>query len=136
MNKKYDYPETVVGVFIKNTTDEYFFVDSHNWKDTLTIPGGHIELGEKAVDAVIREVKEETNLDIADIKFIRYVEVIFDPSFSVDRHLLGLHFSCKALSSSVILNEEHKAGKWLTKQEILESPLISERVKTSFTLIS
>lgn len=34
----------------------------------VTFPGGHIEPGESFVDSVIREVKEETGLDIADVR--------------------------------------------------------------------
>lgn len=34
-----------------------------DWKG-YTLPGGHVELGESFVDAVIREMKEETNLDV------------------------------------------------------------------------
>ena len=32
--------------------------------DSWALPGGHIELGEIVEDAVVREIKEETNLDI------------------------------------------------------------------------
>lgn len=35
----------------------------NDWKG-YTLPGGHIEPGESFVDAVIREMKEETGLDI------------------------------------------------------------------------
>ena len=34
-----------------------------DWKG-LTLPGGHIEKNESVIDAVIREMKEETGLDI------------------------------------------------------------------------
>lgn len=34
----------------------------------LTFPGGHVESGESVVRSVIREVKEETGLDISDVR--------------------------------------------------------------------
>ncbi len=34
----------------------------------ISFPGGHVDKGESFVDSVIREVKEETGLDIADVK--------------------------------------------------------------------
>ena len=41
----------------------------NDWRG-YTLPGGHVELGESFVDACIREVKEETNLDIKNPKFV------------------------------------------------------------------
>ena len=38
-----------------------------DWKG-LTLPGGHIEKNESIIDAVIREMKEETGLDIQNPK--------------------------------------------------------------------
>jgi len=43
---------------------------SHKWHDAYVIPGGHIELGETAEEALRREIKEETALDIYGIEFI------------------------------------------------------------------
>ena len=34
----------------------------------ITFPGGHVEAGESFVSSVIREVKEETGLDISNVK--------------------------------------------------------------------
>ena len=34
----------------------------------VTFPGGHVELGESLVLSVIREIKEETGLDIEDVR--------------------------------------------------------------------
>lgn len=47
-----------------------------NWGG-ITFPGGHVETGESFVDSVIREVKEETGLDIQNPKIcgIKWWEV-------------------------------------------------------------
>lgn len=34
----------------------------------ITFPGGHVEPGEAFIDSVIREVKEETGLDITNVR--------------------------------------------------------------------
>lgn len=38
-------------------------------KGTLDLPGGFVDLGEKAEAAVIRETKEELNLDVKDVRY-------------------------------------------------------------------
>lgn len=39
-------------------------------KGTLDLPGGFVDLNENGEEAVVREVKEETGLDVVDIKFL------------------------------------------------------------------
>ena len=44
-------------------------VKKYGWEG-LTFPGGHVEKIESITESVIREVKEETNLDIENIKYV------------------------------------------------------------------
>lgn len=46
-------------------------------KDYLDIPGGKIENGETEVQACIREFKEETGMDIDELRFIGNVETVY-----------------------------------------------------------
>jgi len=44
------------------------------FKNTWALPGGHIDVGETDVKAIIREVKEETGLDFKPVYFGSYEE--------------------------------------------------------------
>lgn len=46
------------------------------YKDMFALPGGFVDIGETVEEAVIREAKEETNLDI---EIIRLIGVYSDP---------------------------------------------------------
>lgn len=46
-------------------------------KDYFDIPGGKIENGETEIQTCIREFKEETGMDIDDLKCIGNVEIIY-----------------------------------------------------------
>ncbi|MDD5595714.1 MAG: NUDIX hydrolase [Candidatus Omnitrophica bacterium] len=59
----------------------------------LALPGGFVDYGESLEDAVIREAKEETNLDLIEIKqFHTYSDPKRDPRF----HTIGTVFLAKA----------------------------------------
>jgi 8-oxo-dGTP diphosphatase len=61
------------------------------FKGCWCIPGGHIEQNEDAIAAVIREVKEETSLDI-EPEFLTYLDEIF-PERGVHNVVLLFHGS-------------------------------------------
>lgn len=119
------FPEPTVGALIINSDNKILLVKSHKWIDKKwTVPGGHIELGETAKDAIIREVKEETDLDVIPIKPILIQECVYDKGFFKSRHFIFIDFLCKAINSNVNLdNNELQEYVWITLDEIDENNL-------------
>ncbi len=118
MTKPFPYPEPTVGALIRNPEGKFFLMKSHKWNHQYCIPGGHIELGERIEEAVVREVKEETGLDVYDLKFLCLQECIFDESFwDKDRHFLFFDYACRTDSTEVALNEEAQEYVWVSLDE-------------------
>ena len=112
------YPEPTVGGLIFNPEGKLFLMRSHKWKDSYTVPGGHIELGERIEDTLKREIKEETGLDIYDLEFLLFQEFIFDDSFWQDRHFIFFDFAAKTNSTEVTLNDEAQDYIWVSLDDV------------------
>ncbi|WP_456464344.1 NUDIX domain-containing protein [Persephonella sp.] len=59
----------------------------------LAIPGGFVDVGETVEQAVVREMKEETDLDV---EIIRLLGVYSDPQRDPRFHTVSIAFVCKA----------------------------------------
>ena len=119
------FPEPTVGVFIFNQAGELLLVKSHKWLGRYVVPGGHVELGERLEEAAIREAKEETGLDIYDLKFINFQQFIHDPAFWKHRHFIFFDFLCRTDSLEVKLNDEAQEHVWVKLDAVLHLPLDS-----------
>lgn len=84
------------------------------FKDGWEFPGGKIEPGETPQEALVREIKEELDIEIEVKDFLETVEYDY-PEF----HLSMDCFFCTIRSGELVL-KEHEAAKWLTA-ETLES---------------
>ncbi len=112
------YPEPTVGAVIFNPEGKVLLCRSKKWGDKYVFPGGHIELGEKMEDALRREVKEETGLEVFDIQLISLQEAVYSDTFEARRHFIFIDFLCKTNSSEVILNDEAEAFEWVNLKDI------------------
>ena len=84
-----------------------------------TLPGGGVELGETLEEAVIREVSEETALEVEPVALAGYRQAIArDAAGKIERHFVILPFAARWIAGDVRLNEELAEAHWLPPAEL------------------
>lgn len=83
-----------------------------DFKGGWEFPGGKIEAGETPQEALVREIREELETEIAVGELIDTIEYDY-PTF----HLSMDCFWAEIVSGDLVL-KEHEAAKWLTKDEL------------------
>ncbi|MEM7182711.1 MAG: NUDIX hydrolase [Spirochaetota bacterium] len=97
-----------VAALIENAQGKYLLVKQmKKSKEYWLLPGGGIEFGESAGEALARELKEELDLEIKDSHFLLLNETI-DPDGK--RHLLQVVFSV-SLGEEIVVNLKEKVLK-------------------------
>lgn len=101
--------------------DTYLLQDrvKKDWKG-YTLPGGHVERGESVVDAVIREMKEETGLTVLNPKLCGIKQ------FPIENgRYLVLLFRADKFEGEVVSSEEG-AMHWISKEELSGVNLVKD----------
>ena len=105
-------------LLLQRTKDDLF--NAGKWE----IPGGKIDPGQSAEDSQIREIKEETGLDIEPDNSDTYIDsfIITDGRYSGSKYIsiVGL---AKVIKGNVKLSPEHDDFNWVPSQEIPEYDL-------------
>ncbi len=83
------------------------------------LPGGHLALGEDFQECLLREVKEETGLDVAVERLLGIHKVPADP-------YLQAFYGCRTLVYQKVRlrPDEHIESRWVTLDEMAAMELI------------
>lgn len=103
----------VVAAIIKK--EDKIFITRRSYgefQDMWEFPGGKIEVGETKEEALIREIKEELELDINNLEYLTTVEYDYT-SFHLTMHC----FICEICGGSLNLNA-HNDAKWVSLDEL------------------
>jgi phosphoglycolate phosphatase-like HAD superfamily hydrolase/ADP-ribose pyrophosphatase YjhB (NUDIX family) len=115
-------PISTVGALIYNSAGEVLMVRTHKWSNLWGIPGGKIKWGETSEDALRREIREETALEITDIEFVLVQDCIHSKEFYRDAHFILLNYTCRCCAGEphVRLNEEAREFRWVRLEDALK----------------
>lgn len=90
-------------------TDQVLVLDKvkKEGREGLTFPGGKLEEGESFVESVIREAKEETNLDIKNPSFVGLISWYFTKDGETCKDV-GLLYESEEFSGNLV--KENREG--------------------------
>jgi 8-oxo-dGTP diphosphatase len=90
-------------------------------KGHWTLPGGLLELGESLSDGVMREVREETGLNVEVVELIELVDRIHrlkeDQGARVRYHYVIADYLCRVTGGALQAASDADAVRWVEREE-------------------
>jgi 8-oxo-dGTP diphosphatase len=84
-----------------------------------SVPGGIVEAGEKLEDAVRREVREETGLEIEPLEMFEIFERIMpDAEGRPEYHYVLIDYLCRVLGGQLAAASDVSCAVWVREQDL------------------
>jgi ADP-ribose pyrophosphatase YjhB (NUDIX family) len=84
-----------------------------------SLPGGALETGEALADAVRREVREETGLDIRPLGVLEIFERIMrDRSGAPEYHYVLIDYMCRVMGGTLAAGDDVCAVEWVRRRDL------------------
>lgn len=131
MNKNAIYPQVAVGAVIFKDDKVLLVKRSHQpAKGYWAIPGGKIKPGETMQQALVRELREETDLEIIPGKVVYVFDVIeTNPQNEIDYHYVIIDFLCQYKSRKIKAGDDALDVKWVSARDLSQLD-VNENTRT------
>ena len=86
-------------------------------KGHWTLPGGMLEVGEALTAGTVREVREETGLDVEPIELIELLDRIHREGNRVRYHYVIADYLCRVIGGELRAASDANAVRWVERSE-------------------
>jgi ADP-ribose pyrophosphatase YjhB (NUDIX family) len=84
-----------------------------------SLPGGAVEPGELLVDAVRREVLEETSIEIEPLEVIEIFErIVRDAEGRVEYHYVLIDYLCRPVAGALAAASDARRAAWIARDDL------------------
>jgi ADP-ribose pyrophosphatase YjhB (NUDIX family) len=91
-----------------------------------SLPGGAQELGETIEEAVVREVLEETGLDVRILAFLDVIDLIEKDAYGIRYHYTLIDYLAEVTGGTLAPGTDAADARFFSLEEALSLPLWSE----------
>lgn len=119
------FPTHIVAVdgIVENERNEILLVKNRD-KEVWTIPGGQVEIGENLINALIREIKEESGIDVTVDKLVCISSNTGTyegyNGYGIVPTKVMFGFTCTFVSGELSDSDETSESRWIPRDAVLD----------------